>query len=84
MTENYIVAYRANGTYTPISIFINGDVIDATFPIKDEWDAIEMVLKFCNPADREVVAKKTILNYDAYREDVDNITLGMLEILNEV
>lgn len=84
MIENYIVAYRANKTYTPISIFINGDVIDSTFPIRNEWDAIEMVLKFCNPANREVIAKKTILNYEAYKEDMENITFGMLKVLNEV
>lgn len=84
MTENYIVAYRANKTYTPISIFIDGTTIDPTFPIRNGWDAVEMVLKFCNPADGEVVAKKTILNYEAYKEDADNITLGMLEVLNEV
>ena len=84
MTENYIVAYRANKTYTPISLFINGDVIDSTFPIRNEWDAIDMVLEFCDPADREVVSKKTILSYEAYKEDVENITLGMLEVLSEV
>ena len=43
-----------------------------------------MVLEFCDPADREVVAKKTILSYEAYKEDVENITLGMLEVLSEV
>ena len=41
-----------------------------------------MVLQFCNPADREVVAKKTILDYEAYKEDLDNITLGMIKALD--
>ena len=82
LTENYIVAYRTFKDYIPISIFIDGDIIDESFPVLNEWDAINMVLQFCNPADREVVAKKTILDYEAYKDDLDNITLGMIKALD--
>lgn len=81
MKENYIAAYRSKKDQYPVSMFVEGDVVDASFPINNEWDLIDIVLTYCDPLDGEVVVKKTILDYNSYREDQLNLTLGMLTAL---
>lgn len=83
MTYNYIVAYRSGRNYSPTSIFISGDILDSRYPVYNEWDAIDVVLQYCNPADKAVAAKRTILDYDAYMEDQYNLTIGLLNVLDE-
>ena len=80
MVENYIAAYR-NSTGMPIGIFVNGNVIDSTFPVTCEDDLIKIVQDYCLPLDNEVVVKKTLLDYDSFLADRDNIIEGMLNIV---
>ena len=79
---NYIITYRSGIDCYPISIFIQEEHA-ADYNITCEEDAVNMVLKYGNPAFHEVACKKTLLDYDSYVDDRDNIIIGMLNILDE-
>lgn len=80
MVENYIAAYR-NSNEIPIGIFVNGNVVDSTFPVTCEDDLIKIVQDYCFPLDNEVVVKKTLLDYDSFLADRNNIIARMLDIV---
>lgn len=81
MEFNYIAVYRSGRDYFPISIFVQGN---GTYPhnIYCKDDLVDLLLEYECPADNAIACKKTILDYDSYLEDRENIINGLLKILD--
>lgn len=77
---NYLVVYVSKYTNTPISIFIPKEYC-GDYTLSCEEDIAKLVEDYCSPDG--IVCKKTLLDYDSYVEDQDNLIKGMLEVLYE-
>lgn len=72
---NYVVVFKQNGVLSSL-FFLGRDESDVVFKeetlIRDEDDVINAMLKFFNPDKGDMIIQETLLNAQAYSEDINH------------